>query len=75
MSSSKDSLSSSQGSHAHVQFPFEIEPPIEKLTFGHQYAIQGIPLTQSITFHNKTNDIYKMKIIPSTSPKYSMEID
>ncbi|EKE37689.1 hypothetical protein ENUP19_0265G0048 [Entamoeba nuttalli] len=75
MSLSKESRTSSMGPRAQVKFPFELSPPIQKLTFGHQYAVQSVPLQQTITFINKTDELYRMTIVVSTSPKYTMEVD
>ena len=75
MSLSKGSKTSSIGSRAQVKFPFELDPPIQKLTFGHQYAVKGHTLSETITFVNKSNDQYKMTITPSTSPKYTMDVE
>ncbi|ELP91394.1 proto-oncogene tyrosine protein kinase FER, putative [Entamoeba invadens IP1] len=75
MSLSKESYTSSVGLRASVKFPFEIEPQVTKLTFGHHYAIQGVPMSETITFINTTNDGYRMTTVMSTSPKYTMEVD
>ncbi|GAB1224036.1 hypothetical protein ENUP19_0171G0025 [Entamoeba nuttalli] len=75
MSLSKESRTSSVGSCAQLKFPFELEPPIQKLTFGREYAVQGVSMKQKITFHNKTTDTYKMTVELSTSSKYTMEVD
>ncbi|ELP94079.1 spindle assembly checkpoint kinase, putative [Entamoeba invadens IP1] len=73
MSLSKE-LRTSSISSTQVKFPFDLEPPMTKLSFG-QYAVQGVPLSQTVTFHNKTNDAYRMTILVSTSSKYILEVD
>ncbi|KAL7714224.1 Proto-oncogene tyrosine protein kinase FER [Entamoeba marina] len=75
MSLSKESRTSSMGSRAQVQFPFELNPPIKKLTFGHLYGVQSVPLSETVIIRNRTNENYRMNISSSTSSKYTLEVN
>ena len=44
------------------EFPLTLEPKIEKLTFGSNYAIQGIPMTETVGFYNGTDSTYKLHV-------------
>ena len=57
------------------EFPLTLEPKIEKLSFGSNYAIQGIPLTETVGFYNGTDSTYKLKVTPVESSKFQLNVD
>ncbi|ELP90318.1 tyrosine protein kinase ITK/TSK, putative [Entamoeba invadens IP1] len=75
MSSKGQPLSNSTSTTFDSEFALTLEPKVEKLTFGSNYAIQGIPLTETIGFYNKTDATYKLSIQTSESPKYTLTVD
>ncbi|ELP90162.1 tyrosine protein kinase ITK/TSK, putative [Entamoeba invadens IP1] len=75
MSSKGLPLSSSISTYFDEGFALSLEPKIEKLTFGSNYAIQGIPLVETIGFVNKTDCTYKLNVETAESPKYELTVD
>ncbi|EMD45363.1 ephrin typeA receptor 4A, putative [Entamoeba histolytica KU27] len=75
MSSKGQQLSASISTNFDAEFPLTLEPKIEKLTFGSNYAIQGIPLSETIGFYNNTDSTYKLTVTTGESPKYELTVD
>ncbi|KAL7716606.1 Ephrin type-A receptor 4A [Entamoeba marina] len=75
MSGKAANLSNSASGKFDDSFPLTLEPKIEKLTFGSNYAIQNIPLYETVTFVNNTDETYKLTIIPLTSSKFELSVD
>ncbi|BFU20964.1 protein kinase putative [Entamoeba histolytica] len=75
MSSRGQPLSNSISTIFDEEFPLTLEPKVEKLTFGSNYAIQGIPLSETIGFYNNTDNTYKLTVTTGESPKYELTVD
>ncbi|ELP87812.1 proto-oncogene tyrosine protein kinase FER, putative [Entamoeba invadens IP1] len=75
MSSRGQPLSNSISTTFDQDFPLTMEPKIDKLTFGSNYAIQGITLKETINFVNKTDSTYKLTVTPVESPKYELTVN